>query len=215
MDVREAYDRWASTYDADRNLTRDLDARVTRTVLAGIPCTHILELGCGTGKNTAFLAGLGATVHALDFSDGMLKLARARVTHPQVTFVKADLTAAWPCADGTADLVAGNLVLEHIADLPHIFGEAHRCLAPAGRLFICELHPFRQYLGAQAMFERDDVQIAIPATVHHISDFIDAAGAAGFRLAGLREWWDDDARAAPPRLASFLWERKKEILQKA
>ena len=209
--MREAYDRWASSYDADRNLTRDLDARVARTVLAGVQCTRILELGCGTGKNTAFLAGLGARVYALDFSDAMLSLARAKVTSPHVTFIAADLTAPWPCADGAADLVAGNLVLEHIADLGFIFHEAGRCLLPAGRLFICELHPFRQYLGAQAMFERDDVQIDIPAYVHHISDFLDAAGAAGFRLISLREWWDDAERAAPPRLASFLWERKKHF----
>lgn len=207
MDVREAYDRWASTYDADRNLTRDLDARVTRTVLAGMPCTHIIELGCGTGKNTAFLAGLGARVCALDFSDGMLRLARARVTHPHVTFVKTDLTAAWPCADRAADLVAGNLVLEHIADLGFILREAFRCLIPGGRMFICELHPFRQYQGAQAMFERDQVQVDIPAHVHHISDFLHAAEDAGFGLASLQEWWDDDSRGGAPRLVSFLWEK--------
>ena len=168
---------------------------------------RILELGCGTGKNTAFLAGLGATVHALDFSDAMLGLAHAKVTYPHVTFVKADLTAAWPCADGAADLVVGNLVLEHIADLGFIFREASRCLVPAGRLFICELHPFRQYLGAQAMFERDQVQVDIPAYVHHISDFLDAAGQAGFRLISLSEWWDDDSRGGAPRLVSFLWEK--------
>ncbi len=207
MDVREAYDRWAPTYDTDRNLTRDLDALVTRTTLAGVPCTHILELGCGTGKNTRFLAELAASVLALDFSDAMLRQARAKAPYAHVTFTAADLTAPWPCADQAVDLVAGNLVLEHIAELPFIFAEAHRCLAPRGRLFVCELHPCRQYQGAQATFQRGQAQIAIPATVHHISDFLRAAGAVGFRLVELKEWWHTDDRDAPPRLVSFLWEK--------
>ncbi len=207
MGVREAYNQWAPTYDADRNLTRDLDALVTRTTVAAVPCTRILELGCGTGKNTAFLAQLGAHVHALDFSDAMLRQARAKVPHAHVTFTVADLTVPWPCADQAVDLVVCNLVLEHIADLRFIFAEAHRCLATRGHTFACELHPFRQYLGAQAMFQREQAQIAIPACVHHISDFLHAAGQAGFRLTALEEWWHCDDQNAPPRLVSFLWEK--------
>ena len=207
MGVRDAYDAWAATYDSDRNLTRDLDAAVTRATLAALPRTAILELGCGTGKNTAFLAGLGVPVLALDFSPGMLARARARVTAPGVAFARADLTRPWPCATGAVDLIAGNLVLEHIADLDGIFAEAARCLAPGGHLFIAELHPFRQYAGAQARFQNAAGVVAIPAFVHHLTDFLDAAARAGLALDHAREWWDDDDRGAPPRLVSFLWRR--------
>lgn len=207
MDVREAYDRWATTYDTDRNRTRDLDRLVTRQTLAGLRCANILELGCGTGKNTAFLAELGERVDALDFSAAMLARARAKLASDRVTFTVADLTAPWPCADRSVDLVVRNLVLEHIADLGFVFNEASRCLGAGGRLFVCELHPFKQYLGSRAVFQWARDNIAISAFVHHLSEFLDAATRAGFTLANLKEWWHDDDRDTPPRLASFLWEK--------
>ena len=207
MDVREAYDRWSATYDTDRNLTRDLDRLVTRQTLAGLRCANILELGCGTGKNTAFLAELGARVHALDFSEAMLARARAKLPPDRVTFTVADLTAPWPCAERSMDLVVCNLVLEHIADPRFVFREAFRCLGARGHLFVCELHPFKQYLGSRAVFQRDRANVAIPAFVHHISEFLDAAAEAGFTLVSLKEWWHDDDRDTPPRLVSFLWEK--------
>lgn len=203
--IQTAYTRWAATYDTDRNLTRDLDQAVVRTTLADRRYRAILELGCGTGKNTALLARIGDHVHAVDFSDGMLARAKAKGLGPNVAFSQADLTQPWPRADESADLITCDLVLEHIADLSWVFAEAARTLAPSGHLFICELHPFRQYLGGKAAFQRDQVRIEVPAFVHHISDFLGAADRAGLALTSLKEWWHDDDRQAPPRLVSFLF----------
>jgi malonyl-CoA O-methyltransferase len=207
MSISEAYSQWAATYDSDRNLTRDLDQVVTRETLSHSRYAAILELGCGTGKNTALLAGLGASVHALDFSEGMISQARAKQPGANVAFSVADLTQPWPCVDQSVDLIVCNLVLEHIAELSFIFAEAARTLVPHGRFFVCELHPFKQYQGAQAVFKRGAEQIAIPAFVHHISDFLTAAEAAGLRLVQLREWRHAEDQQAPPRLVSFMFEK--------
>ena len=203
--VQTAYTQWAATYDTDRNLTRDLDQTVTRTVLAGRRYHSILEIGCGTGKNTYLLAQISDRVHAIDFSEGMLAQARAKEFGPNVTFAAADLTQPWPCADQSVDLIVCNLVLEHIAELSVVFTEAARTLAPAGQMFVCELHPFKQYTGSKAAFQRDQARIEPPAFVHHLSDFLDAATRAGFTLTSLKEWWHDDDQHAPPRLVSFLF----------
>src|SRR5512143_3468555 len=76
MGVQKAYNDWSASYDSDENLTRDLDQNVLREALADLHFKSILEIGCGTGKNTAFLSQISERVHALDFSEGMVEKAR-------------------------------------------------------------------------------------------------------------------------------------------
>ncbi|HVK13444.1 MAG TPA: class I SAM-dependent methyltransferase [Gemmataceae bacterium] len=203
MSIRDAYSDWSATYDTDRNRTRDLDAEVTRAALTGRRVRSVVEVGCGTGKNTALLAALAGRVLALDFSDGMLARARAKGFPPHVTFALADLTARWPVEAGTADLVVGNLVLEHIKDLRFVFAEVARSLAPGGRVYFSELHPFRQYQGTRATFARAGTVTEVAAHVHHVSDYLRAAEAAGLTLERFDEWWHSEDAGLPPRLATF------------
>ena len=205
MNIQQAYTDWSATYDQDRNLTRDLDEIVTRETLANLRCSSILEIGCGTGKNTALLARLGRQVSAIDFSVGMIEKAREKISLDNVRFGVADITQPWPGKDQSVDLVVCNLVLEHISDLAFIFAEASRVLGDVGRFFVSELHPFRQYQGTQARFQRQQERTLIPAFVHHISDFVDAAAANKLALAGMKEWWHQEDKDKPPRLVSFMF----------
>jgi len=205
--TREAYSHWSSTYDQDRNLTRDLDQRVTKNTLANLHFKSVLEIGCGTGKNTSLLAEIGEHVWAFDFSAGMLEKAKQKVRAGNVSFMVTDLTEKWPCKDQTMDLIACNLVLEHIRDLTFVFGEASRVLVKGGRFFVCELHPFRQYQGTKANFQRHQQTTEIEAFVHHLSDFTGAAADNGLSLAGMKEWWHEEDQDKPPRLVSFMFEK--------
>ena len=206
MSVREAYTDWSTSYDSDRNLTRDLDQVVTRNTLAESRYPTILELGCGTGKNTALLSQIGRHVYALDLTAGMIRQAQAKVRSNNVLYAVADLTQPWPCAARSIDLIVCNLVLEHIADLIFIFAEAQRVLVAGGHFFLCELHPFKQYQGRKATFQRGEARTEIDAFVHHVSDFLDAAEAVGFRLNKLGEWWHEEDQDQPPRLISLMFE---------
>lgn len=209
MKVRDAYADWSSSYDTDRNLTRDLDQQVTRQFLRHHHPNTALELGCGTGKNTVFLAEISGHVQALDFSAEMIAKARQRGSAGHVTFTLADISKSWPCADQTIDLVTCNLVMEHLEDIGWIFSEAARVLVSDGKFLVSELHPFRQYLGVQAHFTRGEQRTEIPAFVHHVSDFLNAAAANGFSLVRLRESWHDEDEGKPPRLITFLFAGSK------
>lgn len=207
MKIQAAYDRWSTTYDSDENLTRDLDQWATKQTLVNFQCNSILELGCGTGKNTVFFSQIGTRVLALDFSAGMIARAKQKLNANHVTFLKADLTQPWPCGDRAFDLIACNLVLEHIENLAFIFSEAFRILVEGGHFFICELHPFRQYLGGRATFKSDSETVEIGAFIHNLSDFIRLAAAQGFRLEEFKEWWHEADQDKPPRLVSFLFRK--------
>ena len=207
MSIQNAYDEWSQTYDEDRNLTRDLDQRVMMETLANQHFDSILEIGCGTGKNTSFLVGVGEKVHALDFSEGMIEKAKEKVKAANVRFSMADLTQRWPCEDQAYDLIVCNLVLEHIKDLFFIFSEAFRVLAEGGKFLVNELHPFRQYEGKKARFDQGEGVIEIPAFVHHISDFLNAGSNNSLRLIKLNEYWHEQDQGKPPRMISFLFEK--------
>lgn len=201
--IAGSYDAWAASYDSDDNRTRDLDAAVLREVLAARTFGTILEVGCGTGKNTGFLAERGAAVHALDFSPGMLAKAREKVASPRVTWTIADATRPWPVPSASVDLVTCNLVLEHVEHLAPIAADAARVLRPGGEWFVCELHPCRQYEGTKARFQRGDAVTQVHGFVHHVSDYVRAGLGAGFQLTDLGEHWHATDTGRPPRLLAL------------
>jgi ubiquinone/menaquinone biosynthesis C-methylase UbiE len=207
MSVQEAYDHWSATYDSDANLTRDLDAEVTRETLGNLHFKSILEVGCGTGKNTSLLSQIGEKVFAIDFSAGMLRVARQKLISSNIIYCVVDVTKPWPFEADSADLVTCNLVLEHIEDLSHVFSEAYRSLAKGGHLFVNELHPFRQYQEKKARFQRERGTIEIKAFVHHISDFLNAAEESSLALERFRERWRAEDQGQPPRLVSFVFKK--------
>ena len=207
MDVQQAYTDWSATYDEDRNLTRDLDEFVTRKMLANLRSNSTLEIGCGTGKNTAFLAQISKHISAVDFSLSMIEKARRKLLSDNVEFILADISQPWSFADRSFEQIVCNLVLEHIADLSFVFAEAARVLCQNGRFFVSELHPFRQYRGTQARFQRQNETTQIPAFVHHVSEFISAGESNGLSLSSMKEWWHSEDQNKPPRLVSFMFQK--------
>jgi ubiquinone/menaquinone biosynthesis C-methylase UbiE len=208
MGIQSAYNEWSGTYDTDENLTRDLDQTVTRNQLGNLHFDSILEIGCGTGKNTVLLARIGQNVRAVDFSQGMIERARQKVQAENVRFSMMDILQPWEFADRSFDLIVCNLVLEHIENLSPIFRESARTLRPMGRFLVNELHPFRQYDGKKARFYRNEQTIEVDAFVHHVSDFFHSAKENGLTLLSLDEYWHEADQNKLPRLLSLVFERR-------
>lgn len=207
MSIQSAYNSWSSTYDQDRNLTRDLDQAMTKQTFTGQRFGNVLELGCGTGKNTALLSDIADRVHALDFSEGMIEQARQKLSADNIEFGQTDLAKTWPTKNDNHDLIVCNLVLEHIEDLAFIFGEAFRSLQNGGRFYISELHPFRQYQGGKANFRRGDEVTEVKAYIHHVSEFLQTATANMLCLESFNECWHPEDVGKPPRLAIFMFKK--------
>tara|TARA_B110000467_G_scaffold154887_1_gene166605 strand:+ start:2060 stop:2686 length:627 start_codon:yes stop_codon:yes gene_type:complete len=205
--IMSSYNGWAHQYDNDINPTRDLDKTVTKEFLSKIDFFKVLELGCGSGKNTEWLIAKADSLIGLDFSKKMLDLARKKIISKKVTFINADLNGKWPVHNNSFDLATINLTLEHIEVLDHIFNSLFMKLSQGGKCFVCELHPKKQLEGSKAQFEKNGTDIVLDVFQHSEKDYIQSAEKAGFKLLTKQDWYSNEENL--PRLISFLFEKPK------
>jgi ubiquinone/menaquinone biosynthesis C-methylase UbiE len=176
-------------------------------VLANITFHNCLEIGCGTGKNTAWLIEKATHITAVDLSSEMLAKATEKVSSDRVQFKQADITKPWAFADRLYDLVTFSLVLEHIEQLDPIFQEVASVLHTGGYVYVGELHPFKQYTGVKARFDTENGRHVVECYNHHITDFIEAAKNHGLVLADLGEYFDNNDRNEIPRILTLLFRK--------
>ncbi len=207
MSIRESYNKWAIQYDSNINKTRDLEGKILRTFLKEYKAKNILEIGCGTGKNTEWFVKNFNHVTSVDFSEEMLAVAKAKVIEANVKFIQADITAAWTFGKSFYNLISFSLVLEHIENLDQIFKEANRALKDDGYIYIAELHPFKQYSGSKARFETDEGEETVTCFTHHISEFVNAAKRYNLNLVQLEEHFDNDDKTGLPRILTLLFQK--------
>jgi malonyl-CoA O-methyltransferase len=205
--IRTGYDRWAQVYDRDANPLPALEEPVMRGAIGNPAGRNVLDLGCGTGRHALWLAEAGATVTAVDFSEGMLAEARRKPVAEHIRFIVHDLHERLPLPDGTFDLVVSGLVLEHLQDLEAFFAEVHRVLRADGRAVVSAMHPAMFLRGTQARFtDPASGEIVRPGSYRHdIGAFVMAVLGAGLRMQGIDEYTPDAAFAARyPRAEKYI-----------
>jgi len=210
MSIQQSYNAWAQQYDTNINKTRDLEAIALRETVAPLMVASCLEIGCGTGKNSIWLAEKVGSLTSVDFSEEMLMHAKEKVTAGHVRFVQADINQHWHFAEtATYDLVSFSLVLEHISDIDAVFKKAADALKPGGYVYIGELHPFKQYAGSKARFDAaDGTTHVVDCYTHHVSDFVKAAHNHGLSVADVKEYFDEDDTVKLPRLLVLLFNKQ-------
>ena len=117
----------------------------------------VLELGCGTGRDTAALLRAGHRVVALDRS--LASLAVARISARGATLVRRDLREPWPTQEGGYGAVVASLSLHYFdwATTEQIIARVRDALCARG-VFICRLNSTRdEHFGASGhpMIERN------------------------------------------------------------
>lgn len=105
------------------------------------PGLRVLDAGCGGGRNAAYLVSKGCRVHAVDFSDAALAIARAAVQQSgptTVSFVQADLALSFPFGSNSVDRLIDSYFFCHAllpASREHFEKEFRRVLTAEGLLF--------------------------------------------------------------------------------
>lgn len=96
---------------------------------------RVVEVGCGPGRITAYLASLGLEVRGIDLSPGMVAEARRR--HPGIGFEVGSMTSLELPEHAVHGLVAWYSVI-HVPPSRHraVYAGFHRALVPGGLLLL-------------------------------------------------------------------------------
>ena len=110
-------------------------------VAADLPPGRALDLGCGEGADSVWLAERGWNVVAVDISETALGRARAaassRGVSDRIEFVQLDLSDGFP--DGTFDLVSSQFLRSTVRlDRTTILAKAAQAIRPGGLLVIVD-----------------------------------------------------------------------------
>jgi SAM-dependent methyltransferase len=129
----ETYDRIAAKF-AERTWRIRLERALESFARYLIPSAHVLDLGCGPGRDIELLRQRGARVIGADLSLGMLREAHTRVGG---ALVCGDMCAL-PCASTSFDGVWLCAALLHLPrpDAPRALAEARRILRATRPLYV-------------------------------------------------------------------------------
>jgi SAM-dependent methyltransferase len=137
---RGAWDEAARTFDdePDHGLTDPHTRAAWRELLLSVlpePGVRVADLGCGTGTLTGLLSDEGYLVDGLDFSEEMIRRARAKV--PQARFLVGD--ASRPALEKHAyEVVLSRHVLWALSDPEDAFARWIELLRPGGIVVLVE-----------------------------------------------------------------------------
>jgi SAM-dependent methyltransferase len=141
-DIRSYWSDRAATFDLafghriPSGPEADAWGQAIRAGLGAAPC-RVLELACGTGEVTRLLHDLGHQVTALDFSETMLRQAKAKHAGKgdRLRFLLADAEATYLPAASFDAILCRHLVWT-LTDPAAGFAEWLRLLVPGGRLVV-------------------------------------------------------------------------------
>lgn len=144
--VRSMFDAIATRYDRVNDLmTAGAHRQWKRQAVALAelaPGEKALDLATGTGDIAFLLAdqvGAQGEVVGLDFSEGMLSIARERELDGRpITWVQGDMTAL-ALADAAFDAVTVGYGLRNVTDLSKALFEIHRVMRPGARFVSLDL----------------------------------------------------------------------------
>jgi len=101
---------------------------------------RVLDLGCGSGRHTVYLAKQGFDVHGLDNSKSGLKMARRWLDELKLKghLVNSSCYSQFPFKDDFFDAIISVQVIHHarLKDILKCISEIFRVLKPGGYVFV-------------------------------------------------------------------------------
>jgi ubiquinone/menaquinone biosynthesis C-methylase UbiE len=140
--VKKYWDYGSKFYDTAPGIGGDEERRMWKELLSGTvgpSPKNVLDVGSGTGIIAMHLAELGHSVTAVDFSEGMMDVARkkALAKGANIRFMEGDVENL-NFEDGTFDCVTARYVLWTLPHPEKAVKEWARVVKPGGRVTIID-----------------------------------------------------------------------------
>lgn len=104
---------------------------------------HVLDLGCGSGQDLAYIQSKGAIAHGVDSSEEMVHMTKNSAPNANV---QLGFFEEVPYPDQFFDLVISKWALQTAFKIEPIYAEVIRVLKPNGRIIFLICHPMRQFI---------------------------------------------------------------------
>jgi malonyl-CoA O-methyltransferase len=187
--VRHSFERAAAAYDRAAVLQHEVCTRMLeRLAYIKLEPKAVLDAGSGTGNALQDLMAKyrGVPLVALDIALPMLREGRARLRwwqtlpglRPELYPVCGDIEQL-PLASESIGLAWSNLVLQWVNDLPRVFSDVFRALAPGGLLMFSTFGPdtLKELRAAYQGVDRH-THVSRFVDMHDIGDMLVGAGYA-------------------------------------
>ena len=105
------------------------------------PRSSLLEVGCGSGRDSFYFAEHGYSVLATDFSEVAVEKNKEKYQSENLSFEVLNISNKTSFKDNSFDVIYSRLSLHYFrdTDTKNIFEELHRILKPSGYLcFVCK-----------------------------------------------------------------------------
>ena len=110
--------------------------------LGDVSGCRVVDIGCGEGRFSRLLSGLGAQVTGVDLTEPFVERARSLSVGGE-TYVVGDAEDLADLESESYDLAVSYIVLVDLLDYRRSIEAAYRVLRPDGRFVICNVHPMR------------------------------------------------------------------------
>lgn len=195
-DVITGYCQWSRSYD---DTVTDVVDGVILSKFLGLLAPRqssigyrVLDYGCGTGRNIAWLKSNGLNVSAVgvDLSKEMLAIANKKSLYDHL------VNQEFPVLEERFDLALCILASCHMKNLQELYAFISSHLKPNGYFILIDMHPHMFYVGKGTFVPLDGRKIYIENYVHNISDHIACGINMSLDLKCLQESFVPDTWAA-------------------